>query len=466
MEILSSEQLRSCEGSSSFPVEALIRKAAGAVADELDSRFICKSVLVLCGPGNNGADGIVAARLLREKGWKVRVLGYRRVGDGIDGELLRELVIEEDVVLDAIFGIGLSRELDEDLRFVIEKVSLSRKFVISIDMPSGVNSDTGMIMGAAFKADLTIALSCLKFGHVLSPGRYYSGSVCLKKDLGIDTSHVSSGFLNSPNIWMKDIPRPDYKSHKYNRGYSVICSLGAGSVGAVKLSAMSSLRVGSGAVAVACEVGEIPLYAAALTSVMYKTYEDVKGDARVTAILIGPGGDARDSFLKHKVIEVLAWNKACVLDAGALSVFEGDRESLSSSIVGKKVVITPHEGEFRRIFPDISDSHPVHRARKASEVLGCVVVLKGHDTIIASPDGRVIVNNNAPCSLATAGSGDVLAGIITGLIACGMPEFYAACCGVWVHGECGKKYALGLIADDIVQEIPKVLASIGMFRIY
>ena len=455
--ILSVAQFRVFERGSNVLVEELILRAGAAVVEEMVRYFSKRPVLVLCGPGNNGKDGAVVAELLEKSGWPVRVLSYR---GGVQGKNAPALTpegfsIHEDVVVDAIFGIGLSRPMDEGLQKIASKINSSGKFVVAVDMPSGINSDTGEIMGGAIRSDLTVTFSCLKFGHVISPGRYHSGEVRIK-DIGLEVNGTQA-FRNTPDLWKALIPKPDYRSHKYNRGYAAVCSVGVRSVGAVKLAALAALRIGSGAVAVACTDKEICLYANALTAVMYKPYEEVFSDSRVTTLLIGPGGDVLDDALRCKVLVALDSGKKCVLDAGGISVFQSDPGMLLSRVSGRNVVMTPHEGEFKRIFPDLKGS-VVERARAAAQMSGATIVLKGHDTVIARPDGGVVVNNNAPSSLATIGSGDVLAGIITGLIAVGMPEFVAACCGVWIHGECGKKCGIGLIADDMVQQISRELA--------
>ncbi|WP_041651220.1 NAD(P)H-hydrate dehydratase [Anaplasma centrale] len=469
--ILSVAQFRACERGSDVPVEELILRAGAAVAEEVVRYFSKRPVLVLCGPGNNGKDGAVVAELLERSGWPVRVLNYRGGvnGGGVSPLIPEDFSINEDLIVDAIFGVGLSRAMDADLQEIASKINSSGKHVVAVDIPSGINSDTGEVMGAAIEADLTITFSCLKFGHVISPGRYHSGDVCIK-DIGLAVDGTQA-FRNTPDLWGTLIPKPNYRSHKYSRGYAAVCSVGVRSVGAVKLAALAALRIGSGAVAVACADEEICLYASALTAVMYKPYKEVLSDSRVTAVLVGPGGDVLDDALRDKVLVALNSGKKCVLDAGGISVFQDDTETLLSCIAQGNVVLTPHEGEFKRIFPDLRGS-VVERARSAARMSGAVVVLKGHDTVIAHPDGNVVVNNNAPSSLATIGSGDVLAGIITGLIAAGMPEFAAACCGVWIHGACGKKHKIGLIADDMVQQIPGELAllaeggSLGFFDDY
>ncbi|ANC34248.1 bifunctional ADP-dependent (S)-NAD(P)H-hydrate dehydratase/NAD(P)H-hydrate epimerase [Anaplasma phagocytophilum str. Norway variant2] len=456
--ILSVNQFRTCEQGSSIAEEELISRAGAAVVQELVSRFPKSPVLVLCGPGNNGKDGAVIANLLRDKGWSVRLLCYRsNIPDGFalepDG-----FVLEEPLIIDSIFGIGLSRPLAEDLSSIVQQINASGKFVVSVDIPTGINSDTGEVMGAAIKADLTVTFSCVKFGHVISPGRQHSGVVCVK-DIGLEVCD-STVSLNSPALWEKSMARLSYKSHKYNRGYAAICSLGIRSIGAVKLASLAALRTGPGAVAVACEEDEVVLYASTLLSVMYKAHEEIIRDEKVTSILIGPGGELSDASIKNKVLNVLeSGDRGYVLDAGALSVFKDCSDILFKSISKKRVVLTPHEGEFERLFPGLKGT-VVERARAAATISNAIVVLKGHDTVIASPEGRVVVNNNAPCALATIGSGDVLAGMITGLIATGMNEFDAACCAVWVHGECGKKYRLGLIAEDIISQIPEVLSAL------
>ncbi|WP_249549251.1 NAD(P)H-hydrate dehydratase [Anaplasma phagocytophilum] len=456
--ILSVNQFRICEQGSSMSEEELISRAGTTVVQELVSRFPKSPVLVLCGPGNNGKDGVVVANLLRDKGWSVRLLCYRsNTPSGFTLEL-GSFVLEEPLIIDSIFGIGLSRPLEEDLSSIVQQINASGKFVVSVDIPTGINSDTGEVMGSAIKADLTVTFSCLKLGHVISPGRQHSGVVCVK-DIGLEACD-SKASLNSPALWKESIVSLSYKSHKYNRGYAAICSLGFRSIGAVKLASLAALRTGPGAVAVACKEDEVALYASTLLSVMYKSYEEVMSDKKVTAVLIGPGGELSDASIKNKVLNVLeSGNRGYVLDAGALSVFKDCSDILFKSINEKRVVLTPHEGEFERLFPGLKGT-VVERAIAAAEISNAIVVLKGHDTVIASPEGRIVVNNNAPCALATIGSGDVLAGMITGLIAAGMNEFDAACCAVWVHGECGKKYRLGLIAEDIISKIPEVLSAL------
>lgn len=455
--ILSADQFRACEERASVPVESLIERAASAVVEEITACFSVASILVLCGPGNNGKDGAVAAKLLKQRGWSVRLLGYGVPGlNSVEGD---RFVVEEPVVIDAVFGLGLSRPLDTDLQKIVEKINSSGSFVVSIDIPTGVNSDTGEIMGSAIMADLTVTFSCLKFAHVISPGRQYSGKVCIK-DIGLDVGD-SCKYENTPSLWRTHLPRLTYRSHKYNRGYAAVYSLGLRSSGAVKLAASAALRTGPGAVAVVCDDDELAVYASSLTSVMYKLHEEIVSDKRVTAVLIGPGGELSYDSLKETVLRVLREDasRGYVLDAGAITVFRNDSAALFSCIKSRRVIMTPHEGEFEKLFPHLRGS-VVERATAAASESGAIVVLKGHDTVIAAPDGRLAVNNNAPSSLATIGSGDVLAGMITGLLATGMDEFHAACCGVWMHGECGKKYSLGLIADDIIDKIPEVYTAI------
>ena len=456
--VISVDRLRECERGSCISLEELINRAGNAVVEELTSCFPRSSVLVLCGPGNNGKDGAVVARVLRGKGWPVRVLGYRSDIPGVAKLQFADFVVSESIIVDAVFGFGLSRVLDADLQSVVRVINQSRRFVISVDVPSGVNSDTSEVMGAAIKSDLTVTFSCLKFCHVVSPGRQYCGIVRVK-DIGIEVGQADV-CVNSPSLWKKLIPKPHYGSHKYNRGYAVVYSLGIRSVGAVKLAALAALRTCPGAVAVACDTSEISLYAGVLSSVMYKLHDEVVCDYKVTAVLIGPGGESSDLSICEMVCSVLdRCFKGYVLDAGAISVFEHQRERLFARIRGKPVVLTPHKGEFGRIFPDIKGDI-VQVAREAARVSGVTIVLKGHETIVASPDGRIVINNNASSNLATIGSGDVLAGMITGLVAAGMDCFHAACCGVWIHGECASKYGLGMIAEDIVGRIPEVFSCL------
>ena len=461
MVILSAKQVLTFEEKCGIPVTDLIQKAGEAVSDVIVSLFQKQYVTILAGPGNNGKDGIVVAKTLRSFGWPVVLMLYGCNTD-IDEEWVCSLTYdnivnyENYIVIDALFGIGLSRCIGEDLLPILNYINSSNKVVVAVDIPSGINCDTGQVMGCALRADLTVTFSGLKIGHVLFPGCDYSGRIRIV-DVGIDIDNTAVTIRkNAPILWKDEIPKLTYNSNKYNRGYTLVCSTGSKSIGASKLAAMSALKVGSGIVSIACDNVAVELYATCLTSIMYKLYDDVIDDDRVTSVLIGPGCGV-SNITKQRVINVLQ-KKNCVLDADAISVFSDSSDVLFSHIKNN-VIMTPHEGEFKRIFPFLSGSK-VDMVREAASISGAIIVLKGADTVIGDRDGNIVITN-PPFTLATAGSGDVLSGIIAGLLSFGMSPFSAACCGAWIHAECARNYGIGLIADDIILQIPTVLRNLS-----
>jgi len=264
---------------------------------------------------------------------------------------------------------------------------------------------------------------------------------------------------NSPDLWLSRLPRPQPAGSKYDRGHAVILGGPVAQTGAARLAARAALRIGAGLVSVACDPSSLIVYATALEAVMTKVVRDATafgaliGDARVKAVLIGPGAGLTDRT-RDFVLAALAAHKACVLDADALTVFKDAPDALFAAI-GSPVLMTPHEGEFARLFGKITSREAdTLRAAKAS---GAVVLLKGSDTVIAAPDGRLVINRAAPPDLATAGSGDTLAGLATGLIAQGMEGFDAACAACWIHADAARRFGPGLIAEDLSEQIPAVL---------
>ncbi|ABD45131.1 yjeF-related family protein [Ehrlichia chaffeensis str. Heartland] len=461
MVILNGQQVVSFEKSCGVAIDELICRAGKAISDVIFKLFPKQPVAIISGPGNNGKDGIVTAKILKAHGWPVVLMLYNCTTD-IDEDWVVPLTYDNVVncqsclVIDALFGIGLSRNIPENLSCIFHYINDSNnKVVVAVDIPSGINCDTGQVMGCAIRADVTVTFSVLKIGHVLFPGCDYSGKVHVV-DIGIDIDDSKVVIRkNAPALWKHKMPKLEYTSNKYNRGYTLVCSVGNKSIGASKLVAMSALRVGSGIVSIACDSNAVAFYASCLTSIMYKLYDDVINDDRITSIVIGPGCGIND-ITKQRTMDIL--NKQnCVLDADSISVFSDSYEVLFSKIQ-HNVVMTPHEGEFKRIFPFLTGGK-IEMAREAASLSKAVIVLKGPDTVIADPIGNVVVNN-APFSLATAGSGDVLSGIIGGLLSSGMSPFDAACCGVWIHTECARKYGIGLIADDIILEIPQVLKKL------
>jgi hydroxyethylthiazole kinase-like uncharacterized protein yjeF len=443
-------------------------------------------VCVVCGPGNNGGDGFVIARLLVEAGWPVKLLlaGDPALlkGDAAEaakawkGEVLPAHAdkLEGAVLLvDALFGAGLSRDIDGELADLVKVFNEADAVRVAVDMPSGVDGSSGSIRGTAVEADHTITFFRAKPGHYLEPGRSRRGALHVV-DIGIadDVLHTIEPMcrLNAPDEFAKFIPMPGVAAHKYSRGSAVMVSGDAWNTGAARLAAMSALRGGAGLVTMAACEAALPILASHLTAIMLRQADSARelarllGDKRITACCIGPAcGVGHDTI--EKVQSVLASGCAVVLDADALTSFEGTADLLFDAIRAKpdrQVILTPHEGEFARLFKDVSkpDESKCERAAEAAKASGAVIVLKGSDTVIADSDGRSAINANAPPWLATAGSGDVLAGLCLGLLAQGAPAFEAAGCAVWLHGEAANRFGPGLIAEDLPGSIPEALARV------
>lgn len=476
------------------PGQVLMERAGRAVADAIVARWATRPVVVLCGPGNNGGDGLVVARCLRETGWPVRValLGEWSAFKGDALVQARQwdpascVAVHPDalqgvgLVVDALFGSGFSRPLGDMAARTLQAVAQAGVPMVAVDVPSGVHGDTGADMGAV-RATLTVTFFRKKPAHVLLPGRALCGEV-LVADIGVSEDLVdvvqAAAFENTPEHWLVDWPVSAADHHKYQRGRALVYGGGL-MTGASRLSARAAARAGAGLTTVAVPESAWSVYATALNSIMVQplsglnsielaaSLREVLSDARISAVLLGPGasgGLARG--VQSLVAVALSSGRPVVLDADALSAFEHEPEALFALIKAARgsVVLTPHEGEFARLFPQAKTLSPAQdklsRARWAAQRSGAVVVLKGADTVIAAPDGLALVNTNAPPTLATAGSGDVLAGLITGLLAQGMAAFHGAGAAVWLHGEMAHAFGPGLIADDLPDQLPTVLRKL------
>ena len=474
------------------PGVALMENAGRAIAEAVRARHQPCPVVVLCGPGNNGGDGFVAARHLAAAGWSVRLAllgaGDRLSGDAahhaglwdgaveaLDEPAVPGLLGGAGLVIDALFGAGLSRPLEGAARAAVEAVNAGGLPVAAVDVPSGVSGDSGALVGeVALRAALTVTFSRKKPGHLLLPGRLLCGEVVVA-DIGIPetvlTGIAPQAFENGPALWSARYPwrRPD--SHKYHFGHALILG-GAVVTGAGRLAARAALRVGAGLVTVACTRETLPIYALSAPSVITAPveteadYQALLADRRKNAVLLGPGNGV-GAQTRGRALAALGAGKAVVLDADALTSFEARPSDLFEAIqgalqgalqgaIGGSCVLTPHEGEFARLFGEL-DGDKLARARAAAALSGAVVLLKGADSVIAAPDGRAAINANAPPELATAGTGDVLAGLIVGLLAQGMTSFDAACAAAWLHGETGAALGPGLIAEDLPEALPGVL---------
>ena len=468
---------------------------AGATATgAVEAQAPC--VAVLCGPGNNGGDGFVAARVLAQEGCEVRLalLGdvARLKGDAAEaarrwqasggsvepltGAGAARLLDGAGLIVDALFGAGLAREIGGAAAEVVRAVNAAGAAgipVLAVDVPSGIDGTTGVVRGIAVKAHRTVTFFRRKPGHLLLPGRLHCGPVSVV-DIGIADTVLETirprSFANAPGLWRAAFPWPRLDGHKYARGHAVVVSGPARCTGAARLAARGALRAGAGLVTLASPTDAFAINASQLTAIMIAPFEGVDGleailaDRRKNAVLIGPGAGV-GAATRALVTAVLDGEAACVLDADALTAFEGQGEALCAQIVARPapVILTPHAGEFARLFPAIAESgvSKLERARAAARASGAVVVLKGADTVIAAPNGVAAINENAPAFLATAGSGDVLAGMIVALLAQAMPAFEAACAAVWLHGSAARAFGPGLIAEDLPEALPGVLAELA-----
>lgn len=452
----------------------LMHNAGNAVMRHIVQRWTLCRVTVLCGPGNNGGDGFVVASALAAAGWPVRLalLGSRErlTGDAAyhaarwsgDIEALSpHSVAGAQLVVDAIFGSGLSRALDPQVVATLAAIAAP---VLAIDVPSGVMGDTGESLGAAAAA-CTLTFTRKKPGHVLLPGRDLCGEVVVA-DIGTPQAVLDSigvdTWENHAELWFKCFPRLTAGGNKYSRGHALVYG-GYPMTGAARMAARAAARVGAGLTSIAVADIAVPIYAGALTSIMVQPlaraedFTTLLADTRYSGLLLGPGAGI-NAATRERALAMLGTQRPVVLDADAITVFADSQETLRKAITGP-CVLTPHEGEFARLFSGTGSK--LARVRAAARVYGAIIVLKGADTVIAAPDGRAIINSNAPPTLATAGAGDVLGGIILGLLAQGMDAFLAAAAGVWLHGAAANDFGPGLLAEDLPDLLPGVLRRLG-----
>jgi ADP-dependent NAD(P)H-hydrate dehydratase / NAD(P)H-hydrate epimerase len=466
------------------PGIGLMERAGGAVAEAVAARHPrrCR-VAVVAGPGNNGGDGFVAARLLAEQGYRVTVmlvgLPAKLKGDAaLAAKRWRGGVTDDpgylataDVVIDALFGAGLDRPVEGLVNALIETVNTLGAPVVAVDLPSGINGTSGAVMGVAMNAAHTVTFFRKKPGHLLLPGRLHCGSVSVA-DIGIPASVLESigpkTFENTPALWRGQFPRPRSDGHKYDRGHAVVVSGPSWSTGAARLAARGALRAGAGLVTIASPREALAVNATANLAVMVRPVdgaselEALLADRRLNVLAIGPGVGVKDATCEQ-VLAALSGERAVVLDADAITSFAARPQRLAEALRarrGKGTILTPHEGEFARYFGELDArtkaGSKLDRARLAACITGAVVVLKGADTVVAAADGRASIAANAPAGLATAGAGDVLTGMTAGLLAQGMPGFEAASAAVWLHGEAASEFGPGLISEDLSEMLPRV----------
>lgn len=480
--ILTCEEVRDAErlaDEAGTSLRTLMANAGAACASFIDQRFPRGRIVVLCGPGNNGGDGLVAAeRLARakrvvevfeltgetpseERKWATSQWAGRR-------RLLTELELQPgDVVVDALFGAGLSRPLDGDARSAIETVATSECAVVAIDLPSGVNGDRSAPLCPVARADATITFGARKPAHVLQPAASACGEVVVAPigfEDQLDAAQPNRTLHNHPELWAKALRWPDVTAHKHARGRLSVVSGGAATTGAARLAAQAGLRVGAGLVTVHCPPDALAVVAPSLLAVMCGSFEGaselVTATERSHAVVLGPAAGVTEETERN--VEALAGaGRRLVLDADALSVFAGRAEALGAALKAE-TVLTPHVGEFERLFPgELKGAlNRIEAVRAAAQRVGATILLKGPDTVIAGPDGGVVVNTHATPFLATAGSGDVLAGVIGGLMAQGLDAMDAAAAAAWMHGDAGLRLGAGMTAEDLDGALRQVLAEL------
>jgi hydroxyethylthiazole kinase-like uncharacterized protein yjeF len=487
MEVLTTTEMERADRltiAAGTPGFALMMSAGQAVAEAAMDLVGEGPIVVVAGPGNNGGDGFVAAAELAARGRDVSVILLCE-RDSLQGDAALaargwkypvlpfnpQAIGKPALIIDALFGAGLNRPVKGDPLEMIAAINANGAPVLAVDLPSGINGTSGAVMGAAINAVETVTFFRRKPAHLLMPGRKHCGRVRVA-DIGIDPRVLEQirpqTFENVPQTWQRSFPVPAIDGHKYARGHAVVLSGELASTGAARLAARGALRAGAGLVTVASPREAMAVNAAALTAVMVRAvdtpieFAEMLADRRLSSIVVGPGAGIGERT-RDFVHTALATKRGVVLDADALTSFAEAPERLFESIKASEeaqVVLTPHEGEFPRLFSDISNKHPgrskLERVRDAAQRAGAVVLLKGPDTVVAAPDGRAAIAANAPPWLATAGAGDVLAGMIAGMLAQGVAAFEATCIGVWMHGEAAGEAGPGLIAEDLPEVLPAV----------
>lgn len=466
--LLTVEQMTKADNSAiagGIPADQLMEAAGRAVFTEITKRWQPRPVLVLCGPGKNGGDGFVIARLLKDAGWPVRVACVDKGGNDVL-PLAPDLLKEGDLIVDALFGAGLTRPLEGSVKATIQAINKGQLDCVAVDLPSGVNGDNGAILGAAPNCVLSVTFFRRKPGHLLLPGRELMGHVVVA-DIGIPESVLEvinpQTFVNGPELWQAQYPWPVSTDNKFSRGHAVIVG-GGEMTGAARLAATAARRIGAGLATIVAPGSSIDAYAVGdpgnivLRADHKAAFQELLEDERKNAILVGPGCGINDRT-RDLALAALGSGRPTVLDADAISVFADDPAKLFAAISKSgPVILTPHEGEFNRIFNGKEDK--VKQTLEASSGSGATVLLKGADTVIATVDGRVCINEGAPPTLATAGSGDVLAGFVVGLLAQGMQAFDAASAACWLHGQAAASFGPALIAEDLAECLSGVLRDL------
>lgn len=486
-EILTAEEMRQSDQAAiagGLKGIELMTAAGHAVAHRIMQDYAPCPVLVLCGKGHNGGDGFIVASLLEKSGWPVRVAclvkttelkgdvtqAAKTFGGKVEALNSNLGIKDARIVVDAVFGTGFSGKLEPELLTLFDKVRAKSPVVVAVDLPSGIETDSGTIAEGTLKADITVTFCRRKIAHMIYPSRSWCGRI-VRSDIGIDDAIVAAqnplAFENNPALWLASLPVPDTDSHKFTRGHVSVYG-GTHRTGAAALSARAAQRAGAGLVSIASTQASELYYRLAAASLMVDAcdtldeYKTILSDERRTAVVIGPGAlpaQGGEEELRAAVAAVVATPKAAVLDADIFRAFEHHPSQLLGHLDPTRHVLTPHAGEFLRLFGS-PDGCKLEQARAAAKKANAVVVYKGPDTIIAAPEGLAVIDVSGPPTLATAGSGDVLSGLIAGFAAQGMPPFFAACAAVYLHSQSARLHGLGLTAEDIISNIHQALNNL------
>jgi len=487
-EIFNSEEMRLFEHDQFLKKNSysFMKNAGKRVFEFINNNFKNKKlIIVLCGPGNNGGDGFVIARHLMKYGFSVKVYIYvnknhykgnaLKALNEFKGELKKIDFFKlqnNALIVDALFGIGLKRNISGILGKIFRKINKSKNPVVSVDIPSGVCSNTGEILGNAIKADFTITFHRKKIGHVIGFGKHFCGKLGVV-DIGFNQKKLKSRcWENSPDLWKKCFPWKKAFGHKYSRGRVIVYGGQKEFTGATILSAQAALRTGTGSVKIVCSKNTLQIYSIKFPSVLKKEInniyqlEDFLKKEKITSFLIGPGAGSSKN-IKEVTKLILKKVKYVVLDADALTCFRGDLKLLYS-LLDKNKIITPHIGEFHKIFPNIKKNlNNIDKAFIASRLIRSNIILKGPNTVIVSHNKKIVINDHASPELAVIGSGDVLSGLVTSLVGQKkMDPFLSGCAATWLHGDIARHHGKGLIAEDLVEGISGALKRLKKWKTY
>lgn len=483
-QILTADQMRALEEQtvkSGTSIADLMQRASEALFDFIHAHYHEGKILCVAGPGNNGGDAVATAILLKEAGWDVSVMAdltlkrsepsasYFKKWDGEILDLKDAISKETEVILDGIFGFGLDREVKAPYDKVIKAINAHAAHVIAIDMPSGIHTDTGEVLGEAVKANQTLTFEYAKPAHFLLPGKEYCGYLSAET-IGLETPKDFAYLANAPLLWVDDIPKSKLSDHKYTNGHLAVIA-GSDMTGASRMAADASRYIGTGLVTIFAPKSQLAIYAESMPGCLVKPYTSLTSVRQalklktISAILMGPGlmPNQKTAQMVYAALQI---KKPLLLDAGALTCFKTDKaRSKFHKMLHEGVVLTPHEGEFHKLFPEIAqDGSKTEKIRLAQAKIKAAVLLKGNDSIISAPDHKMIINHNAPAYLATAGSGDVLAGIIAGFMAKGMKPYEAAAASAWLSGVAGSYLGYGLVAEELPMAIRQILRNLAFPR--